>query len=164
LTPPGEIPPPIDAAEFAAGDFLNNARNVVITETHIFTPRTVNELRLGYSRNRSERLQFNSDKNLSAQYGIPGVPFGPANGGLPQFNVDGLFTFGSAEYQPTVEIQNIYHIVDSLSLIRGRHTVKIGAEISLASTSPFCSHRTHAASSTLAEISRTTRIQTTIRV
>src|SRR5712692_2320342 len=129
LTPPGEIPPPIDAAEFAAGDFLNNARNVVITETHIFTPRTVNELRLGYSRNRSERLQFNSTKNLSAQYGIAGIPFGPTNGGLPKFNVGGLSSFGSAEYQPTVEIQNIYHIVDSLSLIRGRHTIKIGAEL-----------------------------------
>jgi acyl-coenzyme A thioesterase PaaI-like protein len=129
LSPPGEIPPPIDSADFASGDFLNNARNLVITETHIFTPRTVNELRLGYSRNRSERLQFNSTKNLSAQYGIQGVPFGPTNGGLPQFNVDGLTTFGSAEYQPTVEVQNIYHIVDSVSLIRGRHTIKIGAEI-----------------------------------
>ena len=129
LTPPGEIPPPLDAADFASGDFLNNARNLVITETHIFTPRTVNELRLGYSRNRSERLQFNSTKNLSAQYGIAGIPFGPTNGGLPQFNVDGLNSFGSAEYQPTVEIQNIYHIIDSLTLIRGRHTMKIGAEI-----------------------------------
>jgi len=129
LQPPGAIPPPIDAADFASGDFLNNARNVVVTETHIFTPRTVNELRLGYSRNRSERLQFNSDKNLSAQYGIPGIPFGPTNGGLPQFNIYDLNSFGSAEYQPTVEIQNIYHIIDSLSLIRGRHTIKIGAEI-----------------------------------
>jgi hypothetical protein len=129
LTPPTAIPPPLDGADFASGDFLNNARNLVITETHIFTPRTVNELRLGYSRNRSERLQFNSDKNLSTQYGISGIPFGPTNGGLPQFNVGGLNSFGSAEYQPTVEIQNIYHIVDSLSLIRGRHTIKIGAEI-----------------------------------
>src|SRR5437899_1019055 len=128
LTPPGAIPPPIDAADFASGDFLNNARNVVITETHIFTPRTVNELRLGYSRNRSERLQFNSDKDLSQEFGIPGVPFGPTNGGLPTFYVDGLNSFGSSEYQPTVEIQNVCHIVDSLSLIRGRHTIKIGAE------------------------------------
>jgi hypothetical protein len=129
LQPPGAIPPPLDAADFASGDFLNDARNIVITETHIFTPRTVNELRLGYSRNRSERLQFNSTQNFSQQLGIPGIPFGPNNGGLPQFNVDGLNSFGSAEYQPTVEIQNIYHIIDSLSLIRGRHTIKIGAEI-----------------------------------
>lgn len=130
LMPPGAIPPPIDSAGFDSGDFRNNARNVVIAETHIFTPRTVNELRLGYSRNRSERLQFNSDKNLSAEYGIPGIPFGPTNGGLPQFNIYDVGTsFGSAEYQPTVEVQNVFHIIDSLSLIRGRHTLKLGAEI-----------------------------------
>ena len=66
---------------------------MVISETHIFTPRTVNELRLGYSRNRSERLQFNANENLSAQFGIPGIPFSTNNGGLPQFSVTGLNSF-----------------------------------------------------------------------
>ena len=129
LTPPSPIPPPLDGQAFTSGDFLNRPRNVVITETHIFTPRTVNELRLGYTRNRSERLQFNSDKNLSADLGLPGIPFGPTNGGLPAFVIDDLTGFGSSTYQPTVEVQNVYHIVDSLSLVRGRHTIKIGAEV-----------------------------------
>src|SRR5215467_5432088 len=129
VTPPGAIPPPLDAGSFDSGDFLNNARNLVITETHIFTPRTVNELRLGYSRNRTERLQFNANKNLSAQYGIPGIPFSANNGGLPSFSIDDLTGFGSTQYQPAVEIQNVYHVVDGLTLIRGRHTVKIGAEL-----------------------------------
>jgi len=48
---------------------------------------------------------------------------------LPQFGVTGLNSFGSSEYQPTVESQEVYHIVDSVSIIRGRHTIKIGAEI-----------------------------------
>ncbi len=127
--PPGPIPPPLDAASFSSGNFLNRPRNAVITETHIFNPRIVNELRLGYSRNRSERLQFNADKNLSAQLGIPGIPFSTNNGGLPQFSVNGINTFGSSEYQPTVETQEVYHIIDSVSIIAGRHTVKIGAEL-----------------------------------
>jgi hypothetical protein len=128
LTPPGPIPPPLDAASFSSGDFLNDSRSVVITETHIFTPRIVNELRLGYNRNHSNRLQFNSDKNLSAQFGIPGIPFGPSNGGLPNFTIGDLTSFGSSEYQPTVEIQNVYQIVDSLSWVKGRHTIKFGIE------------------------------------
>jgi hypothetical protein len=127
--PPGPIPPPLDAASFSSGNFINQPRNVVISETHIFTPRTVNELRLGYSRNRSERLQFNANLNLSQQLGIPGIPFSTNNGGLPQFGVTGLNSFGSSEYQPTVETQEVYQIVDSLTLIRGRHTMKIGAEL-----------------------------------
>ncbi|HXA08164.1 MAG TPA: carboxypeptidase-like regulatory domain-containing protein [Bryobacteraceae bacterium] len=127
--PPGPIPPPLDAASFSSGNFLNRPRNLVITETHIFSPRIVNELRLGYSRNRSERLQFDANENLSAQLGIPGVPFSTNNGGLPQFGVSGLNNFGSSEYQPTVETQEVYHIIDSVSIIRGRHTLKIGAEL-----------------------------------
>ena len=128
-TPPGPIPPPLDAASFSSGNFLNRPRNAVFSETHIFTPRIVNEFRLGYSRNRSERLQFNSDKNLSAQLGIPGIPFSTNNGGLPQFSVNGINTFGSSEYQPTVETQEVYHIIDTVSIIFGRHTLKIGAEL-----------------------------------
>src|SRR5579871_2208113 len=127
--PPGPIPPPLDAASFSSGNFINRPRNAVITETHIFNPKVVNEFRLGYSRNRSERLQFNANENLSAQLGIPGIPFSTNNGGLPQFSVNGLNTFGSSEYQPTVETQEVYHIIDSVSIITGRHTIKIGAEI-----------------------------------
>jgi len=127
--PPGPIPPPLDAASFSSGNFLNRPRNLVITETHIFSPRIVNELRLGYSRNHSERLQFDANENLSAQLGIPGVPFSTNNGGLPQFSVSGLNSFGSSEYQPTVESQEVYQVIDSVSLVRGRHTLKIGAEL-----------------------------------
>jgi hypothetical protein len=129
LTPPGPIPPPLDSASFSSGNFLNNARSVALAETHIFTPSIVNELRLGYTRNHSNRLEFNSDKNLSAQYGIPGIPFSANNGGLPAFSIDDLTGFGSSQYQPTVEIQNVWQIVDSVSWVKGRHTLKFGVDI-----------------------------------
>ena len=129
LTPPGAIPPPLDSASFTSGNFLNYSRAVAISETHIFTPRLVNELRLGYNRNQSERLQFNSDQNLSAQYGIPGIPFSSNNGGLPSFEISDLTSFGSSEYQPTVEYQNVYQIIETLSWVTGRHTLKFGADI-----------------------------------
>ncbi len=127
--PPGAIPPPLDAASFSSGVFLQKPRNVVVSETHIFNPRLINELRLGYTQNESDRLQFNSTIDESAQLGIPGIPFASNNGGLPQFQVNGLNSFGSAEYQPTVEKQAIEQLIDSLTLIHGRHTIKFGAEL-----------------------------------
>jgi hypothetical protein len=128
-TPPGAIPPPLNAASFSSGVFLQKPRNVVVSETHIFTPRLINELRLGYTQNESDRLQFNSTINESAQFGIPGVPFASNNGGLPQFGVSGLNSFGSSEYQPTVEKQVIEQLIDSLTLIHGRNTLKFGVEL-----------------------------------
>ena len=128
--PPGAIPPPLDAASFSSGVFLQKPRNVVVSETHIFTPRLINEFRAwDIRRTESDRLQFNSTINESAQLGIPGIPFASNNGGLPQFAVGGLSTFGSSEYQPTVEKQVIEQFIDSLTLIHGRHTIKFGAEL-----------------------------------
>jgi hypothetical protein len=100
----------------------------VFSETHIFSPRLINEFRAGYTRLRTERLQFNANENLSSQIGIPGIPFSSNNGGLPRFSVSGVSTFGSATYQPTREFENVYHFIENLSLIRGRQTIKIGAE------------------------------------
>ena len=88
LTPPSRIPPPLSGAQFSSGDWTNNTRQVVLSETHIFSPRIVNEFRAGYTRLRTERLQFNSSENLAAQVGIPGIPFAPGNGGLPRFDVE----------------------------------------------------------------------------
>ena len=128
LTPPGRIPPPLSAAQFSSGDWTNNTRQVVLSETHIFSPRIVNEFRAGYTRLRTERLQFDSNENLSAQVGIPGIPFAPGNGGFPRFGVSGLTNFGSATYQPTREFENVFDFIETLSVIKGRHTLKFGAE------------------------------------
>jgi hypothetical protein len=127
--PPGDIPPPLDAASFSSGVFLQKPRNVVLSETHIFTPYLINEFRAGYTQSESDRLQFNSTINESAALGIPGIPFASNNGGLPQFGVSGLSGFGSSEYQPTVEKQALEQFIDSLTLIHGRHTIKFGAEL-----------------------------------
>ncbi len=128
LTPPSPIPPPLSGAAFSSGDWLNHTRTAVVSETHIFSPRIVNEFRAGYTRLRTERLQFNSSENLSAQIGLSGIPFTQGNGGLPRFDVTGLSSFGSATYQPTTEYENVLHFIDSISVISGRHTLKFGVE------------------------------------
>jgi len=128
LTPPSRIPPPLSGAQFSSGDWTNNTRGAVFTETHIFSPRVINEFRAGYTRLRSERLQFNANDNLSAQVGIPGIPFTTGNGGLPRFGVSGLTNFGSATFQPTAEFENVFHFIETVSVIRGRHTLKFGVE------------------------------------
>jgi len=128
LTPPASIPPPLSAAAFSSGDWTNNTRQGVFSETHIFSPYVVNEFRAGYTRLRTERLQFNANDNLSAQVGIPGIPFTSNNGGLPRFSVSGLTNFGSATYQPTREFENVWHFIENLSVIKNRHTIKFGVE------------------------------------
>jgi hypothetical protein len=131
---PSIIPGPLgglaDGGGFFTGNEQINGYNAAISETHIFSPTRVNELRLGYNRLHALRFQFNSNTNVSGQIGFPGVPYAPGtdNGGLPQLTFNDAATLGSPTYLPSNEIQNTYSVTDNFTLIRGSHTWKFGGE------------------------------------
>jgi hypothetical protein len=131
---PSIIPGPFgglaDGGGFFTGNEQINGYNAAISETHIFSPTKVNELRLGYNRLHASRLQFNADQNVSGQIGFPGVPYseGSNNGGLPQLTFSDAATLGSPTYLPSNEIQNTYSVTDTFTLIRGSHTWKWGGD------------------------------------
>jgi hypothetical protein len=120
----------LDGGAFSDGYENDSFRSVALSETHVFSPNLVNEFRLGYNRINTHRYQLNSNTNVSAQLGFPGVPFGPNIGGLPQISInDGTTTLGSAGFLPAIEKQNSYILTDNLTLVRGRHSLKFGGEI-----------------------------------
>ena len=67
-----------NGADFSTGDEDQSYRSVALSETHLFTSKLANEFRFGYNRIHSRRFQFNFDKDVSAELGIPGVPFTPS--------------------------------------------------------------------------------------
>lgn len=120
----------LDGGAFSDGTEDDSFRSVAVSETHIFSPNLVNEFRLGYNRINSHRYQLNSNVNVSAGIGYPGVPFGPNLGGLPQISInDGTATIGSASFLPAIEKQNSYVLSENLSWSHGRHSWKYGTEI-----------------------------------
>jgi outer membrane receptor protein involved in Fe transport len=131
---PSIIPSPFgglaDGGGFFSGIEQNNGYSLAISETHIFSPTLVNELRLGYNRLHSSRFQFNYDQNVSGTIGFPGVPYEPGtdNGGLPQLSFNDASTIGSPTYLPSNEIQNTYSVADTFTLISGNNTWKFGGE------------------------------------
>lgn len=131
---PSNIPPAFpnslaDGGGFFSGVEDNAYRSLALSETHIFSPRLVNEFRFGYNRIHSQRFQFNFNKDVSGQLGFPGVPFVPMNGGLPQLTFSDVSTLGSPTFLPSLEIQNTFSYSDNLTAIRGKHALKFGTEI-----------------------------------
>ncbi|MBB5056417.1 outer membrane receptor protein involved in Fe transport [Granulicella aggregans] len=129
-TIPAVFPGLADGGGFFSGVGQNNAYSIAISETHVFTPTRVNEIRLGYNRLHTSRFQFNSNTDVSGQIGFPGVPYqaGTNNGGLPQMFFNDVATLGSPTYLPSNEIQNVYSISDTFTLIHGNHSLKFGGE------------------------------------
>jgi hypothetical protein len=99
----------------------------VIDYTHTFSPRLLNELRLGFSRNQTfitvQDSGFNAAKIFVDAAGnpLPGIVDGTKNlldSGLPTIGISGGFApLGSTSNLPQGRITNTYELYDNISLI-----------------------------------------------
>lgn len=103
----------------------------VLDETHIFGPTLLNDLRLGYERMSSLILPQGLGTNYTVQSGIQGFNETTANfPGFPNISAGefGTLVSGNA-FQPLVNPENMYEIVDSVTWVKGPHTIKFGADL-----------------------------------
>ena len=108
------------------------AQNLTLSETHIFGPALVNELKFGYLRLRLERLSENAYKrDVVGELGIPGVQFGgPQVWGVPSVTITGVATIGDDNFFLPMRLRNnTFQVTEGLSWTRGKHNVKFGAEV-----------------------------------
>lgn len=144
---PGGSPTWAEVSAFGSNqDIDNHGRNVALSETHVFSDRTVNQASIGFNRIFNHILSFGTGTCEAAIIGIPGADLGSHCGGLTgypaslnQSNKDciscGLTSFqmtnymslGDRGYAPYQGGTNVYSVSDTLDLIRGKHNVTFGA-------------------------------------
>ena len=131
-----------DEGSFHGSSNVNLAQNFMASETHLFTPSLINEIRFGYNEGKFSFIQENS--NIPASTLIPGmggVPFaGTAepNGGLPYIPFNGtmaMSAIGSRRDVPSIEHQNVYQILDNVTKIWKSHSIKLGMQLESIRTS-----------------------------
>lgn len=119
----------LDGANFYGTSETDLARDAVLSWTHIFSPTVVNEARVGFSRLVTARTQGNANTDEYKAFGIQGYdPTTTLNGGLPQFGLGHYSQVGANDWLPTREYSNEWDFIENLSLIRGNHSYKFGAE------------------------------------
>ena len=107
---------------------LNRGQNLALSETHFFSPRLIWEGRFGFNRLRREVLQQNVGNDIAGQLGIPGLSTDPDFVGFPAINVAGFDNLSDNIAQPILRQDNTFHVVQQLTHVRGRHTLKAGLE------------------------------------
>jgi hypothetical protein len=99
------------------------------------TARTVNEIRFGYSRYRT------SFSSLDANFDPAtfGIDFGTGKTGLPEMDFAGIFeNLGATAFSiPRGRVSQSFQILDNLSRLMGRHTIKLGGEYRRAIVNAF---------------------------
>ncbi|HXG66755.1 MAG TPA: hypothetical protein VNO70_16760, partial [Blastocatellia bacterium] len=87
----------------------------LLSETHFFSPVTINEVKAQYS-------YVNNDV-------IPNDSIGP------EINIAGFGNFGRDIFLPSFAIERRYEVSDNLSLVRGSHTWKVGGQFQAVNNS-----------------------------
>ncbi len=127
---PGPLGPILNGATaYSSGLIDSLIENIAASETHIFNTSLFNEFRFGVNYGHFSFLQPGFNTNVAANLGFGGIPYGPGfpnNGGLPEVTVGGLSGFGSYDYDPSVEAQNGYQILDNVTKVLRGHTLKFG--------------------------------------
>ncbi len=113
-------------------DELQRTQHAVTVWTHIFSPRLVNEARVGYTRFGFYRLQEDRDVNVIQSLGIGGLTDAgvtPLNNGAPQTQITGFTTIGGPTNLPQGRHDNTYNYIENMTFITGTHSMKFGFDI-----------------------------------
>jgi len=144
---PGGSPTWTEQNAFGSNQYIDNhGRNAMLSETHVFSANTINQVTLGYNRIFNHILSFGTGSCEAAVIGIPGADLGskcdsitgyPASlnqsnkdcisCGMTSFLMSNYFAIGDRGFAPYQGGTNVYSVSDTLDLIRGKHNIRFGA-------------------------------------
>lgn len=127
------VPPSLGALDlggFYGVSEQDLGRNAMLSWSHIFSPSFVSESRVAFSRLVTTRLQANASTDEFKAVGMGGydpTTAAGSNGGLPDISF-GRYTENNNNWLPTKEYSNEWDFIENLSLTKGVHSMKFGAE------------------------------------
>jgi hypothetical protein len=132
-TAKGSVPPfqgALDGANFYGVSEQDLGRNAQLGYTRIWSPTFISETRVGFSRLVTARTQANASTDEFKAIGIGGYdPTSTLNGGLPQIGLGRYSQVGANDWLPTKEYSNVWDFIQNVSITKGAHAMKFGAEV-----------------------------------
>jgi hypothetical protein len=124
------LPGALDATYFASQAEQDLARNAMMSFTHVFNPTIISETRVAFTRLVTSRTQAQPNTDQFKAFGIGGYdPTTTLNGGLPSISFNKWYSgFGASDWLPSKEYNNVWDFIENVSINKGTHAYKFGAE------------------------------------
>lgn len=112
--------------------------NVGLQYLHTFSPRLMNELRLGVDLEHVKQLSTLANTSFTAAsigingFTVNGAPLPPPDEGFPILSSSDLISMGSGTAASNLDDSRTYQVVDNVTWTHGRHTLIFGADIRYA--------------------------------
>jgi hypothetical protein len=126
------------------GGQLNSNSSLGATWTHLFGPSIVNVARFGFTYTNASFTNASVNDGGAAAYGFqfPATVVYPGSGGLPLVNPSNYNDLGTRGFRPQYQQPTLYQFIDSLSSVRGKHSIRTGFETRQKSNTNFNVSRT----------------------
>ena len=131
---PSACPPTSEGVEPGCGGGLafpgpntTKAHGTQMNYLRVFNPSLLSELKFGYLKADIQSLPLNYGKNLSREFGLPGVNFDEVTSGLALMTLTGYSALGDATFIPLIQIDDTWQINGTVTKTRGAHNIKMGA-------------------------------------
>ena len=108
-------------------DQYRRTSSFVLSDTHTFTPRLINEFRLGTQRSNNRIWGPLPGLEVLRFTGIRGINPAEDRRGMPQFSITGFNTIGSAN--ATLLVDQVVEGTDTLTWIHAGHSIKAGIDL-----------------------------------
>jgi hypothetical protein len=113
------------AADPNANTADRRAHSLMVNHTHMFTSKLMNDLRFNYQPRFFINRSIGLDENWPGKLGLRGV----SEKAFPRINVAGFASMGAATHERIQTPITDNHLVNSLSLFKGSHSLRFGGEI-----------------------------------
>jgi hypothetical protein len=110
--------------------FKTNAKNIAISQTHVFKNNVINQATAGYNRVFNYITSFGYLSNKSTELGIPGANLGTdETSSLTRMTFQNFVGVGDRGFSPFQGGTNVYHYSDTLTMVKGSHALNGGATV-----------------------------------
>jgi hypothetical protein len=124
------LPGLADGGSYSTGQYIDDTRGAVIGHTLTITPNIVNEIRIGFNRaHYIDNTPAYGQKYPPPGLAVPGVPDNATINGLTLFSPNGYHRLGEPGYTPTTSTSQEFQYGDTLSIVHGRHSLKMGPQV-----------------------------------
>ena len=113
-----------------AGPSFAPTQHAVASWVHTFSPRLINEVRIGFNRFRLDYTLADTvpGDTLGNDLGVKNANTHPLQLGIPIIGPSTYTGIGQSRSLPIFRRENTYQYIDNLTLIHGAHTFKFGGD------------------------------------
>jgi hypothetical protein len=112
------------------GEQFNRNHSVGVSWTRILGPKTVNELRVGYNKTDSDFAHATATGMKADEFGFVGYPPDQlTTGGIPLMTFTNYTSVGVRNFRPQFQDPTALQMLDTVSTLYGRHSVRAGVEM-----------------------------------